>query len=129
MNDCLDPALPNVAKNLSSIGYQTGIVGKWHLGSEPSGFDYYNVLPGQGRYYDPILIEKGHWEDSSGKDGKVYPGHSTDVIADEAIRFMSNTDKDKPFFLMCHFKAPHRWWQPAERFKDLLKDVEVPEPR
>ena len=128
LNDCLDPALPNVAKNLSSIGYQTGIVGKWHLGSEPSGFDYYNVLPGQGRYYDPILIEKGHWEDSSGKDGKVYPGHSTDVIADEAIRFMSNTDKDKPFFLMCHFKAPHRWWQPAERFKDLLKDVEVPEP-
>lgn len=128
LNDCLDSAHPNVAKELNSVGYQTAIVGKWHLGSEPSGFDYYNVLPGQGRYYDPVLIEKGLWKDSRGESGKIYRGHSTDVIANEAIRFMDNVDKDKPFFLMCHFKAPHRWWQPAERFKDLLKDVEIPEP-
>lgn len=130
LNDCLEVARPNVAKCLQAGGYQTAVVGKWHLGAEPAGFDYYNVLPGQGRYDDPLLIEKGTWNEASGgkSGGKVYSGHSTDVITEEAIRYLRGVDKDKPFFLMCHFKAPHRWWLPAERFRDLLKEVQVPEP-
>ncbi len=133
LNDQLSPSHPNVAKELQNAGYFTGIIGKWHLHSEPTGFDYYNVLPGQGRYNDPILIEKGMWDADPTKDvgpkyGKVYEGHSTDVIATEAMRFMDNRDADKPFFLMCHFKAPHRNWQCAGRFRDLLKDVHIPEP-
>jgi arylsulfatase A-like enzyme len=131
--DRLDVNHPTVAKDLQKTGYSTGIIGKWHLATEPQGFDYYNVLPGQGRYYNPILIEKGMWGEDPGTNagpnkGKEYEGHSTDVIADQAIGFMDRRDKDKPFFLMCHFKAPHRPWEPAERFKDLLKDVTIPEP-
>ena len=73
--------------------------------------DYYKVLPGQGRYHDPILIEKGNWRDVANKEGegaigKVHKGHSTDVITNEAISYLENVDKNKPFFLMCHFKAP-----------------------
>lgn len=130
LNDPLDPEHPNVAKCLRQAGYETGIIGKWHLHAEPTGFDYYNVLPGQGRYVNPVLIEKGMWGDPAkdSKNGKVYKGHSSDVIGDEAIKFLENRDTDRPFFLMCHFKAPHRPWTPAERFKDLLKDVTVPEP-
>jgi len=130
LNDEIDPNHPNVAKELQKAGYQTAIVGKWHLGTEPAGFDYYNVLPGQGRYYNPQFIKKGDW--NRGPNGRnlltEYGGHSTDVIANEAIGFMQSTDKNRPFFLMCHFKAPHRSWEPAHRFKDLLKDVDIPEP-
>ena len=130
LNDELDRNHPNVAKELQKAGYQTAIIGKWHLGTEPSGFDYYNVLPGQGRYYNPLLIRSGDW--NKGADGRPqtteYGGHSTDVIANEAIRFMQQANDEQPFFLMCHFKAPHRPWEPAHRFKDRLKDVTIPEP-
>lgn len=133
LSDRLDINHPTAVKDLQKAGYSTGIIGKWHLGTEPQGFDYYNVLPGQGRYHNPILIEKGMWGDVPGANagddkGKVYDGHSTDVITDQAIRFLDNREKEKPFFLMCHYKAPHRSWEPAKRFKDLLKDVTVPEP-
>lgn len=130
LQDELDPALPNVAKELQHAGYQTAIFGKWHLHAEPSGFDFYNVLPGQGSYENPTLIKKGDW--AAGPDNQnietEYLGHSTDIITNEAIKYMDSTDKNRPFFLMCHFKAPHRWWVPAERFKHLLEDVEIPEP-
>lgn len=132
LEDHLDPSSPNVAKELKANGYQTAIVGKWHLHAEPTGFDWYNVFPAQGRYYNPILIEKGNWGADPSKEkgfsGKEYAGHSSDVVADQAIRFMNERDRHKPFFLMCHFKAPHRHWNPAERFKDLLKDKKIPEP-
>lgn len=129
--DRLDPGHPNMAKDLQAAGYKTGIIGKWHLKSEPNGFDYYNILPGQGRYRNPLMIEKGDWgDDPHGKERSFteHKGHSTDVITDEAIKFLDNRSEDEPFFLMCHYKAPHRSWVPAERFDDLLKDVEVPEP-
>jgi arylsulfatase A-like enzyme len=130
LSDELDRNHPNVAKELQKAGYQTAIIGKWHLGTEPSGFDYYNVLPGQGRYYNPLMIRTGDW--NKGANGRPqtteYGGHSTDIIANEAIRFMQQTNSEQPFFLMCHFKAPHRPWEPAHRFKDLLKDVDIPEP-
>lgn len=130
LQDQLDPALPNVAKELQHAGYQTAIFGKWHLHAEPTGFDFYNVLPGQGSYENPTLIKKGDWAagpDNQNKETE-YLGHSTDIITNEAIKYLDSTDKNQPFFLMCHFKAPHRWWVPAERFKHLLEDVEIPEP-
>ncbi len=128
--DKLQPGHPNMAKEFQKAGYQTAIIGKWHLGTEPEGFNFYNVLPGQGRYYDPQFITKGEWEGTNFEkaERKIYEGHSTDVIAGEAIRWMNEANKEEPFFLMCHFKAPHRPWQPAERFKELLKDVQIPEP-
>ena len=130
IDEGLDRAHPTVAKELQKAGYQTAIVGKWHLENEPAGFDYYNVLPGQGIYYNPLLIRQGNWD--KGVDGQPrtteYSGHSTDVITNEAINYLQSADRDRPFFLMCHFKAPHRSWEPAHRFKELLHDVTIPEP-
>ena len=81
--DMLDRDHPTVAKELQKAGYQTAIIGKWHLVTEPAGFDYYNVLPGQGRYYNPVMTRSGDWE--KGTNGRPllteYGGHSTDVIA------------------------------------------------
>ncbi|MEG1635082.1 MAG: sulfatase [Rikenellaceae bacterium] len=130
LQDKLDIEHPTVAKELQKAGYRTGMLGKWHLKTEPQGFDYYNVLPDQGRYHNPILIKKGEWGDPNHdmRNGKLYEGHSTDVITDEALSYLSSCKKDEPFFLMCHYKAPHRSWNPAERFQNLLKDVTIPEP-
>jgi arylsulfatase A-like enzyme len=118
----LDPKRQNVAKLLQKAGYQTAIIGKWHLGSDPTGFDYWNVLPGQGRYSDPTLTEKGS------REPKTYQGHSTDVICDLSLNWLDGREPDKPFFLMCHFKAAHADWEPAKRFRDLYRDTRIPEP-
>lgn len=122
--DALDPDHDNVAKELSKNGYQTAVIGKWHLKNKPSGFDYYNVLPGQGRYQNPILRDSVSWESG----GKEYPGFSADVIADQSIEWLEQRKSDQPFFLMCHFKATHEPFDYPERHKDLYKDIEVPEP-
>lgn len=130
LDDALNPDLPTVAKELQHAGYQTAIIGKWHLGSEPQGFDYYNILPGQGRYKNPQFIEKGNWK--KGENGQHLltecEGHSTDVVTDKTLEYLQSLNKDAPFFVMCHFKAPHRPWEPAERFESLLNDVTIPEP-
>ena len=130
LSNDIDRNLPTVAKELQKAGYQTAIVGKWHLGTEPAGFDYYNVLPGQGLYYNPLFIKKGDWD--KGPNGRPkqteYGGHSSDIIANEAISYLQTVDPDKPFFLKCHFKAPHGPWEPAHRFMNLLEDITIPEP-
>ncbi|GAB5559570.1 MAG: sulfatase [Synoicihabitans sp.] len=120
---------PNMAVELQRAGYQTAVIGKWHLKSEPIGFDYYNVLPGQGLYFDPLLKEKGKpWQDGN-EGGIAHPGHSTDVIADETLQWLAEErDESKPFFLMCQFKAPHGLWEYAPRFEQLFKDQKIPEP-
>ncbi|WP_167609402.1 sulfatase [Maribellus sediminis] len=125
--DALYPDSMNIAKVLHENGYQTAIVGKWHLKKQPAGFDYFNVLPGQGRYWNPILKTKENWEDGYG-GGKEYEGFSTDVIADLSIDWMKNRDKTKPFMMMCHFKATHEPYDFPDRFKHLLDSVEIPEP-
>jgi|TARA_R110000868_G_scaffold276646_3_gene536353 arylsulfatase A-like enzyme len=117
----------NIAKHLQQGGYQTSVIGKWHLKKEPSGFDYYCVLPGQGRYWDPILKTKENWEDYN-EGGISHPGFSTDVIADMAIDWIDNRDKTKPFMAMCHFKATHEPYDYPKRFSELYKDVEIPIP-
>ncbi|NOU61768.1 sulfatase family protein [Marinifilum caeruleilacunae] len=109
-------------KILQKCGYQTVMVGKIHLNGKMQGFDYWEVLPGQGKYYDPDFItEKGQ---------TTYPGrYVTDVITERTINWLENErDKDKPFMLMVHHKAPHRNWEPADRHMSKYKDVEIPEP-
>src|SRR4051794_29191975 len=120
LNDALDPARQNVAKLLQNIGYQTGIVGKWHLQKDPAGFDYWNILPGQGVYHNPDFIEMGTRSKRT--------GYCTDLIADYSIDFMKKRDTRKPFFLMCHHKAPHRPWQPNEKYGREFADKQIPEP-
>ena len=120
LSDRLDPNRNHVAKELQTAGYQTAMIGKWHLASEPTGFDYWNILPGQGVYYDPVFIDAG------GK--KKHEGYCTDIIADFSIDWMKRRDPKKPFFLMCHHKAPHRPWDPAPKYKHLFDGQTIPEP-
>lgn len=116
--------MPNVAKHLRTGGYQTAIVGKWHLGEgvdhEPSGFDYWSILPGQGDYWDPTFIEP---------DGEHHlEGYATDIITEKTLNFLKSRDTDRPFFVMCHHKAPHRSWECHDKHKSLYTDkIKVPE--
>jgi arylsulfatase A-like enzyme len=108
-------------KILQEAGYQTAMIGKWHLKSEPTGFDYWNVLPGQGHYYNPDLIEMG--------EKKQHTGYVTDIITDIALDFLeSRRDRSKPFLMMLHHKAPHRSWHPAARHLNMYDDTIFPEP-
>ncbi len=122
----LDPKTDNAAKHLQTAGYETAIVGKWHLKDQPAGFDYYNVLRGQGRYHNPILYERGaDWK----QGGKEYSGHSTDVIADQAMGWLDKRlDSEKPFCLMCHFKAVHEPFYSHDRYRHLYENEDLPEP-
>lgn len=123
----LDPGRDNVAKELQKGGYQTALVGKWHLHAKPSGFDYFNVLPNQGKYWNPKLKTADIWEDG-GKGGVEHKGFSTDVITDLSLDWIDNRDEEKPFFMMCHFKATHEPFDYPDRFKDLYVGQEIPEP-
>lgn len=120
LNDVLDPKRNHVAKELQQAGYQTAMIGKWHLASDPTGFDFWKILPGQGVYYDPEFIE-------GGKRTK-YTGYCTDLIGDFTLDWLKRRDPGKPFFAMCHHKAPHRPWEPAPKYKDLFAGRAIPEP-
>ncbi len=116
----IDPKEPTTPQYLQKSGYYTGMIGKWHLGTDPVGCDFWEVLPGQGSYYDPLFItQKGLVKEK---------GYTTDIITDKAISFLKNRPKDKPFFLMCHHKAPHRTWQPKEVYRKKWEKIKVPEP-
>jgi arylsulfatase A-like enzyme len=108
-------------KLLQRAGYQTAIVGKWHLVSDPTGFDFWKVLPGQGRYYSPVFITP---------EGRVTePGYVTDIITRDALAWLKEgRDGDKPFLLMVQHKAPHREWAPGPRHVGDFKEQEFPEP-
>ncbi len=113
---------PQFQKILQKKGYQTAMIGKIHLWGAMQGFDYWEVLPGQGKYWNP------DFETAEGKTS--YPGeHVTDVIADRALDWLKNgRDETKPFMAMVHFKSAHRNWQPMERWKEKFKDKTFPEP-
>lgn len=108
-------------KLLQGAGYQTAMIGKWHLGSDPTGFDYWDILPGQGSYYNPDFI--------TAKGRSRIEGYVTDIITDKSIEWLKNAQQaGKPFMLMMHHKAPHREWQPGPHELSLYKDVTFPEP-
>jgi len=115
-----DGSQPTVAKYLQAAGYYTGMIGKWHLGSAPTGFDKWMILPGQGVYFEPVFLTPG--------GRKVIPGYASDVITDLAIDFLKDRPRDKPFFLMCHHKAPHRPWVPDAKHQALFAGKTIPEP-
>jgi arylsulfatase A-like enzyme len=113
-------------KLLQKAGYQTAIVGKWHLGSTPKGYDYYDVLKGQGPYYNPPMISEG----ADGKPvTKAHTGYTTHIITDKALTWLKEERSDtKPFMLMYQHKAPHRNWQPGPKYLTMYDDVTIPEP-
>lgn len=115
-----DGAQPHVAKMLQGAGYHTGMIGKWHLGSDPTGFDRWIILPGQGAYFNPDFLTP---------HGRVnVEGHCTQIVTKLGLEFLDTRPKDKPFFLMLHHKAPHRSWEPDAKNKALFKDKVIPEP-
>ena len=120
----MDNRLLTFPQILQAHGYQTAIVGKWHLGQgprhEPKGFDYWRVLPGQGLYHNPEMI------DASGR--RVSGGYVTDLITDFSLEWLRRRDKTRPFCLLVHHKAPHRPWEPDIAHARMYHDVDIPEP-
>ncbi len=115
-----DGSQEHVGKLMRQAGYETAMIGKWHLKSAPTGFDFWHVLPGQGAYHNPAMIDNGR---------RVrHEGYVTDVITDIALSWLKGRPTDKPFFLMCHHKAPHRNWSPSQAKWAKWKDREIPQP-
>lgn len=108
----LDGSQPTYPKMLQKAGYQTGLFGKWHLESDPTGFDTWEIFPGQGSYYNPDFISL---KPDGKRQTKRFPGYATDVVTDKSIQWLENRDKNKPFLLVVGHKAPHRAWCPAPR--------------
>ncbi|MFV0605647.1 MAG: sulfatase [Niabella sp.] len=127
LSDALDPDKDNIAKRLQQAGYQTAIFGKWHLKKQPSGFDTFAVLPGQGVYHDPTYLTPDYWNDNEAA-GIQQKGFVDDITTDMSINWMKKTNKNEPFFLMCHFKSTHEPFDFADRFKNLYEDVAFPYP-
>ena len=117
---------PTFPKMLQKAGYQTAVVGKWHLASTPQGYDYYDVLKGQGPYYNPPMI-------TSGAEGqpvmRKHIGYTTDIITEKTLSWMKERrDPSKPFMVMYQHKAPHRNWMPGPKYLNWLDDAKIPEP-
>ncbi|MEO1263012.1 MAG: sulfatase [Bacteroidota bacterium] len=118
--DRFDGSQPNFPKYLQQSNYHTAVVGKWHLGTPPTGFDYSNILIGQGSYYNPVMVENG--------DTIKHTGHSTDIVRELALNHLDTLNKKNPFCLMVQFKAPHRNWMPHARYFDqFAEDLPLPE--
>ena len=121
----LDNTLWTFPAELGAAGWQTAMIGKWHLGhgagADPIGFDHWRVLPGQGHYHNPVMLEA---------DGKVVErgGYVTDLITDDCIDWIDGRDPERPFALFCHHKAPHRTWEPSRGHFTLYEDETIPFP-
>ena len=105
---------------LQEAGYQTALVGKWHLNSNPTGFNHWEILPGQGSYYNPVFISK------NGR--RKIEGYCTTITTDLALNWLKQRDGNKPFLLMCQHKAPHRTWAPELKHLNRYADRDIPEP-
>lgn len=118
-NSRFDGSQTTFPKLLQQAGYQTFLVGKWHLVSDPTGFDQWDILQGQGTYFNPLMIRNGEKTQQT--------GYTTELIADHALEMLKNRDKEKPFLLMCHHKATHRSWEPPLQHLDFDKDRQYDE--
>lgn len=120
----LDGRQMTFPKLLQAAGYQTALVGKWHLGHEsiyyPTGFDYWEILPGQGLYHNPVM--------HSAAGVREHRGYVTDLITDFSLDWLERRDRDRPFCLLTHHKAPHRRWEPDDKHMHLYEEVDIPEP-
>ena len=116
-----DSSRMSMPKLLQAAGYQTAVIGKWHLHSYPAGFDYWKILPGQGLYVNPRLIEMTG-------DTITQQGYATDVITDETIKWLEQRDKSKPFVLLLHHKASHRYFFPNLKYLEAFHTKTFPEP-
>ncbi len=124
----IEPARQYLAAAMTNAGYHTAMVGKWHLKEEPAAFDYYSVLPGQGKYFDPVFRIQGDqkWPNNTVQFTGM---HSSDAITDISLKWLrEGWDREKPFFLMHHYKAPHDFFEYAPRYESYLADVDIPEP-
>ena len=117
--ELIKPSVPTYPQLLQKAGYNTGIVGKWHLSDEPKGFNYHCILPGQGEYFDPDFIDNG--------TRRKLPGYCTDITTELALNFLRK-NVDNPFLLVYQHKAPHRPFKPAPRHAKLFDDIELPYP-
>ena len=120
LGGALDPGRPTWPKALKKNGYTTAIFGKWHMKTRPVGFDAWDVLSGQGSYYNPHMY--------NAEGSREIKGHSTDVITDLALDWLKERDDSKPFALMIQHKAPHRNWKPSLRELQIYRDITFPEP-
>ena len=123
LSNVMDSTVTFIPELMHEAGYQTAVVGKWHMKCEPRGFDTFHVLNDQGEYYNPGFK-------SPETDGQYVsePGYATELITDHAIDFLESRDPDKPFLLYVHHKAPHRTWQPDLKYLELYEDLEFPLP-
>ena len=118
--DEFDGSQMTFPKLLQKAGYHTSILGKWHLKTEPTGFNDWRILKGQGRYYNPLFTENG--------EKREYVGYTTDIITDMALETLQNRDSSRPFCMLVHHKAPHRNWMPNIKHLRAFDDVEIPLP-
>jgi len=116
-----DSSKTNIGGLLSQSGYHTGIIGKWHLHSYPTGFDYWRILPGMGQYFDTRMI-------TMKKDTITEKGYATDVITEDALNWLDTINRTKPFALFLHHKAPHRNFVPALKYLEQYYTKTFPEP-
>lgn len=121
IGDIFDGSQATFPKVLQAAGYQTAFIGKWHLFSPPTGFDYWNMLPAQGDYYQPDFIHQNG-------DTVRYQGYVTNLITDDAIKWMDQRDKSKPFCVLVWNKAPHRDWMPEIKYLNEFDLEDIPEP-
>jgi len=118
--EVLDPEIPTFPELLQQAGYQTRLVGKYHIRQDPRGFDDWTIHPGQDEYFDPVYIHNGQEARER--------GYASDITTDLALDFLQNRDTSRPFCLVYQFKAPHRPFTPAPRHADLFADIDIPEP-
>ena len=122
--DTFDGSQITYPKLLQRAGYETALIGKWHLKSQPTGFNYYSVIPGQGEFFNPLFRDSGKpWEESH-----VVKGYLTDVITDKAITWIDKRDSSKPFCMMVHHKAPHTPHLYPKKYEKLYADKDLPVP-
>lgn len=130
LKDHLNTSDKTVAHHLGEAGYQTAIIGKWHLHSEPQGFDHWQVLPSQGLYFNPEFKTKGLDEDTPYEERKMqkHEGYVSDVITDLSLDWLQHRDTRKPFMLMMQHKAPHALWEYHPKYEHMLDGKTIPEP-